>query len=512
MEKEIETLKTKYDLSDESDEENQDPEEKVENESSLQDDNYENSESEVRHPLVDEDALVWDSEDKTVPRNWKVGKYKDGRKGKMFKCPVGFVFHNRVKALEFMIHGNYPENLLSLMKNNLSDEGWVHDRSCPVRWKTRRTVGDGGEVDYEYLSPGLEMISSMREMLEFLKSNDGFDLRIIKKLEDKMKSTCFLNIKARQKHPEVKNNEEEKTILDEEILPTGWTKKLIGQSKVYVSPEGNIVHTIQQVLSAVENSKKSTVMMHDEFKPVVAVTEKRKFEDFLAMNSKDMVVSSPKRKHKVDVFSVDRLKILEDMHAKSLYPDSDNIKYICSATGLGEKDVKSWFVKKAAEQSIGLLKPSSTLSSSTHLGSPKQRMSSPLPSFEHHAPSKISEQHTNALNEIFNFNPNPTSENFKQIAERLGIGRQIIINWFKKKRISASTLAERKSVAKDNSDERRSEVESPTDNDIISADQERSLQLVLAKTKTPTNKDYQALVRATGLSRLKIERWFNFHK
>ena len=40
---------------------------------------------------------------------------EDGR-SKIFKSPEGFVFQTRVKALEFMMNGNYPENLLSLMK------------------------------------------------------------------------------------------------------------------------------------------------------------------------------------------------------------------------------------------------------------------------------------------------------------------------------------------------------------------------------------------------------------
>lgn len=507
MEKEIEVLKTKYDLSDSEDSDNDNLENEVKpdaiKEFSKSDDAYEISDSEVVHPAPEDDGMIWDTDDKTVPKNWTVGKFKDGKKGKIFKSPEGFVFQNRVKALEFMMHGSYPENFMSLMKNNLSEEGWVHDRSCPVRWKTRKIESLEGTVDYEYLSPTFEVIPSLQEMLEHAKEG-GYELRIIKKLEDRMKLTRFEKLKTNQGLSKRKEN---KSKLEDDILPHGWTKKMIGQSNVFVSPEGTILHTIQQVLSAVENKQLVTQENRENLKPAIA--EKRKSEDSFVVNKKGRT----EVKQKSNTLSDDQVRILEEMHAKSLYPDSDNIKPICDATNLVESEVKKWFVKKAADQSRSFLKSRSR--NFAGQSSPSQGRASPIPSLapsDPHAPSLISQQHMTALNEIFRAKPNPSAENFKQIAERLGIERQIIVNWFKKKRSESQTELKTSEEVR-HSPLVKSSVNSSADkNDIMTEDQVRALQLVLARTKAPSHQDYKALVRATGLSRLKIERWFNFHK
>jgi len=513
MEKEIEALKTKFDLSDSEDsgDENKEIDERTiaVKDPIKNDDAYEISDSEVVHSAVEEDEMNWDSEDKTVPKEWKVGKFKDGRRGKVFKSPEGFIFQNRVKALEFMMHGNYPENLMSLMRNNLNEDGWLHDRSCPVRWKTRKVEDKDGRVDFEYLSPTFEVIPSMQEMLEFMKEN-RHDLRIIKKLEDKIKLICFEKFKGNREVTETKRNEM-KNKTEEEILPPGWSKKMIGQANVFVSPEGTIMHTIQQVLNAVESSKNEPTEM-DQNKEVVKPTvgEKRKSEDLLVSNKKGRIES----KKKNDLLSGDQIKILEEMHSKSLYPNSENIKSICDSTNLVESEVKKWFVRRAAEQSRSVLKSRSR--NTVGQDSPNHGRSSPSPSttsFDPHAPSLISQQHVTALNEIFRAKPNPTSENFRQIADRFGMEKQMIINWFRKKRTEAQGEARTDDDRGKHQTHVKAAVNTTADkNDIMTEDQVTALQLVLARTKTPSHSDYKSLVRATGLSRLKIERWFNFHK
>jgi len=529
MEKEIEALKAKYDISDDSDSDDiprDNVDSLVEKNITPKDEAYEISDSEVSHPSTDEE-IVWDDIDKTVPRNWKAGMSKVNGKRKIFKSPEGFVFQTRVKALEFMMNGNYPENLLCLMKNNLSEEGWVHDRSCPIRWKTRKTVGLVGGGDFEYLSPGLEVIPTMQEMLAFMKSKEGFDLRVVKKLEEKITGMSAENSKKPGKKfdhrsdPELKQMNEvegkrEKADMQSEgeILPAGWSKKWIGHANVFVSPDGNIVHTIQQVINAVEIDK-STVAVKQDSKENVKPTnaEKRKFEDFFAMNKKGRLDSPPKVvKQKSEGFSAEQVKILEEVHARSLYPDDQKIMNISQATSLTEREVKKWFVKKAAEQSRSLLK-SKKRNSPSH-DSPNQGDSSSGLA-DPHAPSTLSQQHISTLNDIFKSKPYPSSENFKQIADRLGIEKQLIVNWFRKRRIEKQTEIENE--VKNNDGDQKSQPKAPVNvsadkNDIITEDQERSLQAVLARTKTPTHQDYKGLVRTTGLNRLKIERWFNFHK
>jgi len=511
MEKEIKALKTKYDLSDseDSDDENKEIEERrvAVQDPTKNDDAYEISDSEVILSAVEEDGMNWDADDKTVPKEWKVGKFKDGRRAKVFKSPEGFIFQNRVKALEFMMHGSYPENLMSLMRNNLNEDGWLHDRSCPVRWKTRKLEGKEGGVDFEYLSPTFEVIPSMQEMLEFMKEN-RYDLRSIKKLEDKMKLIGFEKVKVNRELTEIKRNEM-KNKTGDDILPPGWSRKMIGQSNVFVSPGGTIMHTIQQVLNAVESSNtEQTVIEQNKEVEKPAVAEKRKSEDLFVSNKKGRIES----KKKGDMLSGDQIKTLEEMHSKSLYPNSENIKFICNSTNLVESEVKKWFVKRAAEQSRSVLKSRSRNTGGQ--GSPHHGRVSPSPStdsFDPHPPSLISQQHITALTEIFRAKPNPTAENFRQIADRLGIEKQLIINWFRKKRTEPEVRT------CDDRGKHQTQVKAAVNttadkNDIMTEDQVTALQLVLARTKTPSHSDYKSLVRATGLSRLKIERWFNFHK
>jgi len=526
MEKEIETLKTKFDLSD-SDEDDKTNLFKVESLGSEQlneditqkDDAYEISDSELTNSNIDNDNILWDDNDKTVPKNWKVSNSQDGsRCKKIFKSPEGFVFQTRVKALEFMINGNYPEPLLSLMKNNLADEGWIHDRSCPVQWKTRKLLGLGDDVDFEYLSPGMEVIPSMQDMLSMVQKNEGFDFKDVKNLEDKIASITSKKRKkfdgsiktdfvASQSVNELKRSELEQD--DEEVLPAGWCRKKIGESKVYVSPGGDIVHTIQQVLATLEQSKSSDILKQttkEEFKPTTA--EKRKFEELFTMNKKGKLNHSPKVKQKSVSFSVEQVKILEGMFATSLYPSDQNIEEICNSTSLTEREVKKWFVKRGAEQARGLLKTGSQNSGTQGLMTKQDQTNSGL--VDLHLPPKLSDQHISALKEIFKSKPYPTAENFRQISDRLGLERQVVIQWFRKRR-SENHAGNTHQV------EKRAETKSPLtipadQSNMITMEQERSLQEILTRTKNPTHQDYKALVISTGLSRLKIERWFNFQK
>ena len=45
-----------------------------------------------------------------------------------------------------------------------------------------------------------------------------------------------------------------------EILPAGWSQKWIGHATVFVSPDGDIAHTIQQVINAVAIDKSAVVV------------------------------------------------------------------------------------------------------------------------------------------------------------------------------------------------------------------------------------------------------------
>ena len=88
---------------------------------------------------VDEanDGIEWLKGFQSVPPGWTLGLNKSDRSKRLFKSPEGFKFETRVKALEFMINGDYSEEVLNEMRRNLKDEGWYYDKSCPGR------VGNG---------------------------------------------------------------------------------------------------------------------------------------------------------------------------------------------------------------------------------------------------------------------------------------------------------------------------------------------------------------------------------
>ena len=93
--------------------------------------------------------------------------------------------------------------------------------------------------DYEYLSPGMEVLPSMQAMLGHMQREAGFTTRDVRNLEAKIKSI---------ERTETKRTGASEPSLEEAALPGGWTKKKVGEaSTLYISPTGAIVHTLQQV-------------------------------------------------------------------------------------------------------------------------------------------------------------------------------------------------------------------------------------------------------------------------
>ena len=97
--------------------------------------------------------------------------------------------------------------------------------------------------DYEYLSPGMEVLPSMQAMLGHMQREAGFTTRDVRNLEAKIRSI---------ERTETKRTGEASLPppppLEEAALPGGWTKRKVGEaSTLYISPTGAIVHTLQQV-------------------------------------------------------------------------------------------------------------------------------------------------------------------------------------------------------------------------------------------------------------------------
>merc|ERR1719300_1643655 len=156
------------------------------------------------------DGIEWLKDFQSVPTGWTLGLNKLDRSKRLFKSPEGFVFETRVKALEFMVNGDYSEEALNDMRRNLKDEGWYYDKSCPGNnWKIRKLAG---KKDYEYLSPNMEIIPSMKAMLAHMQVTGTFTFKEIKNLESKMrnigkndlkKSNPVLGIDSKAKEMEI---------------------------------------------------------------------------------------------------------------------------------------------------------------------------------------------------------------------------------------------------------------------------------------------------------------------
>ena len=97
--------------------------------------------------------------------------------------------------------------------------------------------------DYEYLSPGMEVLPSMQAMLGHMQREAGFTPRDVRNLEAKIKS-----IEKTETKRTAASEPSLPPPLEEAALPGGWTKKKVGEATcVYISPTGAIVHTLQQV-------------------------------------------------------------------------------------------------------------------------------------------------------------------------------------------------------------------------------------------------------------------------
>ena len=85
--------------------------------------------------------------------------------------------------------------------------------------------------DYEYLSPGMEVLPSMQAMLGHMQREAGFTTRDVRNLEAKIRSI---------ERTETKRTGEASLPppppLEEAALPGGWTKRKVGEASTSTSP------------------------------------------------------------------------------------------------------------------------------------------------------------------------------------------------------------------------------------------------------------------------------------
>jgi len=386
-----------------------------------------------------DDGFSWDKNNKTVPKDWIIGTLKEDKSIRKFKSPEGFVFESRVKALEFMINGEYEESILNMMRLNLSDEGWYNDKSCPGKWKLRKLPG---KKDYEYLSPSMDIIPNMAAMLAFMnKKTDSFSAKDIKNLEAKIKQIERNEPRKLVAADSPKPNapaqklsfDLSKPSSEETSLPGGWRKKPVGEAFIYISPSGAVVHTLQQVLEAIGKEKEEAMEKEQarekeggakETKP----GEKRKFEDVFSSNKKDSFQSSSSKSAKIEITEA-QLKILEGVFQSAVIPEPEQIKELCQTTRLPAQEITKWFVKKLNEESKKRLITSSTGSAGKDSPKGKSKESKSkvrvIESFK-----DMTKDHKRALEDIFKANQNPSEEMLAEVSSKLKIDLKLLTKWF----------------------------------------------------------------------------------
>lgn len=401
----------------------------------------------------DDDGFFWEKSNITIPKDWTVGTSRAEKSKRKFKSPEGFVFESRVKALEFMINGEYEEAILNTMRLNLSDEGWYSDKSCPGKWKLRKIPA---RKDYEYLSPEMEIIPNMAAMLAFMnKKTESFSAKDIKNLEAKIKSIERSEPRKPAAIDSPKPKDPAKKLAYdppsyEESLPGGWKKKRVGEAFVYISPSGAVVHTFQQVLASIDKEKEE-VKEREQAKEKEAAKEreqakekeaaakekevaakeakpgqKRKFEEVFSSTKKDRHQVSGFKSGKVEITEA-QLKVLEGVFQTAVIPEPEQIKELCQTTSLPAQEITKWFVKKLNEESKKRLvsKPTGSAGKDSPKGKESKSKVKVIETFK-----DMTKDHKRALEDIFKANQNPSEEMLSEVSSKLKIDLNLLTKWF----------------------------------------------------------------------------------
>ena len=312
------------------------------------------------------EGFVLDKENKTVPGEWKVWKSKSDKR-RTFQSPEGFTFTSRSDALQFMINAKYPEHFLTLMRNHLSDEGWYNDKSCPSRWKLRKI----GIRDYEYLSPNMDIKHSMAEMMKYLQSQVPINSKAITNLEKKINS---LQSKSDSKSvpPEAQNNEKTQS--------SGRSKNKVGEGR------------------ETKMSQSDGKVDQGDNKPREEKTETKAKSEESAKKS------------------------LEEQFKLCMFPDVDKLAEIGKNVGKSIEEVKTWFLRRASEESRRRQKDPPQEDKS------KANIKKSAKSFK-----ELTDQQKAALEDVLRSNPSPSEDILNQLVTQHLIEKKLVLKWFRLK-------------------------------------------------------------------------------
>ena len=175
----------------------------------------------------------WQKGDSSLPKGWKLRKAKGtGR----IKTEVEFIlsddgiqFKSRFEALHYIINNNYSENKIKELRQKLvsSSEKWKTSELLPSGWIYKFKGEDPTGTQITYFSVEGKVYHSMKNVMEFMKTNGKYNDVDIENCKDFLKTVVKY---AERKYDWTEGNE---------TVPRNWrVRKGEGESEQILSPDG----------------------------------------------------------------------------------------------------------------------------------------------------------------------------------------------------------------------------------------------------------------------------------
>ena len=178
----------------------------------------------------------WIEDNESLPKGWKY-KISYGPLGGQSKIllPSGEMFHSRVKALLFIMKKGYDSEDIRKVRQSLSKEGWLESQYLPSEWLFKRCKT--GRNEYTFLSPNGEILTSRKNLIDFMKKSDSYSAKDIDNIDMLTKEIKDQWVSLRHQW-----------ITDDPTIPKGWSiryfdHKRRGGSCNILSPCGTVLQT-----------------------------------------------------------------------------------------------------------------------------------------------------------------------------------------------------------------------------------------------------------------------------
>ena len=178
----------------------------------------------------------WIEDHESLPQGWKY-KISFGPLGGQSKIllPSGEMFLSRVKALLFIMKKGYDPEDIRKLRQSLNKEGWLVSQYLPPEWLFKRCKT--GRNEYNFLSPDGEILTSRKNLIDFMKRSDAYTNKDIDNID-------MLTKEIKDQWVSIKHE----WITDDPTILKGWSiryfdHKRRGGSCNILSPCGTLLHT-----------------------------------------------------------------------------------------------------------------------------------------------------------------------------------------------------------------------------------------------------------------------------